>query len=495
MREQLSPDDGPRGDVQPESELLMAPASGRRWKQQQQQQQQRRPGPEEWRTLAALWAMGFCLNCKPSEPYLSKYIMEDKGVSEDDLNHSVYPFSTYGSLIFLLPVGMLAEHVGYRTVIIGGLICRELTRVLLIYASGVAWMATMQLTYAGSVAANSIFFAYAYVIVPPRHYALATGGVHAAYHTGNFVGSMVGELLVSQTAVSENLQVLFYISWLTTTTALLIFVLCVPSPRLRPPPSIFSMLREQPNGKARAAAEMRALYTSRQVRLTSLWWMLGSASTSLCMNVFQTYFYTLDSEAPFGAIEGGLELLMAAGAAAVALPAMGAAVATRSTELLGGSAVLTAVLVGIGTWQGEGGETVLLVWVVLPIICAMGLSGAQEALASAAIAAALGGGSTSSSVHDAEGTAHGGTALGCANGRPPSSPQQQQPQDDEEAEEEQQQRFAVIFPLNAVGSLVLASSLQLGCAQAECSTVQYLWLAVLGNLLTAAALMLASEVW
>lgn len=283
MQEQLAPD-GPRDFEKSETDLLLVPRTRRC----------QYPTPVPWGTLGALWAMAFCLNCKPSEPYLSKYIMENKAVSEDDLNHLVYPFSIYGSLLFLAPVGILAEHCGYRTVIVGGLVCRELTRVLLIFACGVPWMAAMQLTYAGSVAANSIFFAYAYVVVPPRHYALATAGVHAAYHGGNFVGSMLGEVLVSQTAVANHLQILFYISWVTTSVALLLFLLCVPAPSLPQPPSLYSILK-QPNGRARVGSEIRALYKSPQVQLASLWWVFGNASTSLCMNVFQTYFYTLDS--------------------------------------------------------------------------------------------------------------------------------------------------------------------------------------------------------
>eukprot|EP01047_Picozoa_sp_COSAG01_P142332 COSAG01_NODE_73571_length_242_cov_3.972028_1_plen_65_part_01 len=32
-----------------------------------------------------LWFVSFWLNCKPSEPYLAKYLMEWKGLSEDQL--------------------------------------------------------------------------------------------------------------------------------------------------------------------------------------------------------------------------------------------------------------------------------------------------------------------------------------------------------------------------------------------------------------------------
>ena len=107
------------------------------------------PPPSRLRTLIPLWFVSFWLNCKPSEPYLAKYLMEWKGLSEDQLNHDVWPWSTYGALIFMLPVGLLAEVFGYRPTIFCGLFCRELTRGLLVFATGVFWMAVMQLTCAG----------------------------------------------------------------------------------------------------------------------------------------------------------------------------------------------------------------------------------------------------------------------------------------------------------------------------------------------------------
>ena len=200
-------------------------------------------------------------------------------------------------------------------------------------------------------------------------------------------------------------------------------------------------------------------------------------------------------QAPFGAIEGSLELLMAAGAAAIALPAMAVAVATRSTELLCGSAALAAVLVALGTLAGQelaaasgsdggDGSGGALVWVVVPIVSAMGITGGQEAVASAAIAAALSLGSDGAVKIDGgrEGdpSEHITPAIGAST------------QDEEHGEKEEvQHRFAVIFPLNTFLSLVVASALQLSCAEAECSTVEYLWTAVAGNFLTVAALYMA----
>jgi len=262
--------------------------------------------------------------------------------------------------------------------------------------------------------------------------------------------------------------VLFYLSWATTTLGLALFVLAVPPPRLRPPPSLFSLLTE-PDGLRRAAAEMRALYAPREVRLASLWWVCGGAAMSLAFNIFQTYFYLIDADAPFGAIEGALEAIQAGGAALVALPALAVVVTRRPAALLGGTAAAAAAGIALGCLAGGAGSA--LFWVVAPVTAAMGLNGAQEAIASAAIATAI------SRAAAAEGKGEGGGPAGAGDGG---------------AGEGGEQRFAMVFPLNLLASLLLASLLQLGCAEGGCESASYLWLSALGNAAAAAALALLS---
>ena len=262
---------------------------------------------------------------------------------------------------------------------------------------------------------------------------------------------------------------LFYLSWATTTLGLALFVLAVPPPRLRPPPSLFSLLRE-PDGLQRAAAEMRALYAPKEVRLASLWWVCGGAAMSLAFNIFQTYFYLIDADAPFGAIEGALEAIQAGGAALVALPTLAAVVTRRPAALLGGTAAAAAAGIALGCLAGGAGSA--LFWVVAPVTAAMGLNGAQEAIASAAIATAI------SRAAAAEGKREGGGPAGAGEGGA--------------GEGAGEQRFAMVFPLNLLASLLLASLLQLGCAEGGCESASYLWLSALGNAAAAAALALLS---
>jgi len=190
------------------------------------------PVVSSWSLLLRVSLVGFFVNCQPSEPFLTRYLVEVKGISNQELDDSVWPFDTYGSFIFLLPIGLLADYYGYRTVIFTGLLCREFTRTILLFGEGVTAMAAMQLSYAGATASNTVYFAYVYRIVPEEDFRLATGLVVAGYHLGNAAGSVLCELLSRYTEIDStaNLAGLFYVSWGFTTVGLACFVLFMPSP-------------------------------------------------------------------------------------------------------------------------------------------------------------------------------------------------------------------------------------------------------------------------
>lgn len=179
-------------------------------------------------TLLVLAAPGFFFNCQPSEPFLTRYLLEDKNLTRAQLDEVVWPADVYASLAFVLPVGVCAETIGYVPTLLAGMLFREATRVILIWGEGVPAMTAMQVTYAGGHAANAVFFSLPYVLLEPSDAtaAAATAAQHAAYHLGNLAGSGLAQALVSTGAVVD-LRVLFYLSWAFTTAGLAL-LLCVP---------------------------------------------------------------------------------------------------------------------------------------------------------------------------------------------------------------------------------------------------------------------------
>ncbi len=180
--------------------------------------------------LALVLSMpGFFFNFQPSEPFLTRFLLESKNLTSSQLDLLVWPADVYASLAFQLPVGLCAEVVGYLPTIFVGLLFREATRVILIWGTGVGAMVAMQVTYAAGHAVNAIFFSLPFVFLPPSDEARATAVAmqHGMYHLGNLLGSGLAQILVSTGAVVD-LTVLFYISWAATTTGLCL-LLCIPA--------------------------------------------------------------------------------------------------------------------------------------------------------------------------------------------------------------------------------------------------------------------------
>lgn len=296
-----------------------------------------------------LLRVNLCLllvNCKPSEPFLSLFLTQDKGLTEAQLDEDVWPYDTYGAFAFLLPLGYLAEVVGYRSVIALGLLCREATRVLLLFGSGVGCMALMQLTYAAATGATTVYYAYVLTAVSPELRAAATSCAFVAYHAGNVAGSALGSVLRPHVP----LRALFYVSWGFTSAGLLACLLLPPSVHAAPP-SLVALLRR--GGPRALAAELRSCYAPGLARLWLLWWCTGYAAKHILGNYYQMQLLPLarsDAErAAFGYVEAAMEGAMVAGSLCAALappPSLrgDAAQLACGAALLGGCVAATLLL-------------------------------------------------------------------------------------------------------------------------------------------------------
>lgn len=262
-------------------------------------------------------------------------------MTESELDNSVWPVDTYASLLLLLPLGLLAEGdlLGYRGVILLGVLCRQATRVLLLFGGGLGAMQAMQVTYAAATSAEAVYLAYPFVAVHPTLFLPASVAVRAAAHLGNALGSAVGQALVSGWP-GVPLEVLFWLSW-AFATAGLVAVAALPPPRSlrrRPAAAKAAALARQSitiqpplpakglSGSARvlpfhrsggggghAAAPSRgvlewlwfgpAAVASEVVGVYraagwgsalagwSAWWVLGTAASQLFVNYYQTMIY------------------------------------------------------------------------------------------------------------------------------------------------------------------------------------------------------------
>jgi MFS family permease len=203
----------------------------------------------------------------------------------------VWPVDTWVSLATLIPVGMAAEVVGYRTVAMFGLLCRQATRVILIWGKGVGVMAVMQAVYAIGSNCDVILLTLLYTAVPARRFKTVTAIAFAAQHAGLFVGSGVGQAMVDSD--SSNLRRLFYVSWAFTTAGMLAFVtLCGPPTRKPPPPLARLLIRD---GPSHAWAAVRKMYRAGAVRRWACWYFVAQSVYGVILNYYQNQVRTTDA--------------------------------------------------------------------------------------------------------------------------------------------------------------------------------------------------------
>jgi MFS family permease len=271
-----------------------------------------------WGATLRLSLIAFLLNFLPSEPYLTKYLKDNKHLSDEQLDNDVWPADTYASFVFLLPAGLLAERYGYRKVILGSFLIRECTRAILVFGEGVEWMAAMQVTDAASTCCNTVFFSYLYLVVAIQHFERVTAIFHATFHLGSMCGSGLGQLLVSCTAVRDDLKILFYISWAVISLSFVACIWLLPRPVRASPLSLVQIISVK--GIPDAWREVQGLFLDPTVILLSVWWFFGYCTYTIIVNYYQTQFSDIDPSGAFGTVEIFIEFanfLSALGAAAL----------------------------------------------------------------------------------------------------------------------------------------------------------------------------------
>jgi MFS family permease len=307
------------------------------------------PRPGGARTaIAGLCCIAVLLNCLPSEAFLTKYLKDDKHLSDEQLDNYVWPADTYSTFVFLLPVGFLAEVWGYRSVIALGMLFRELTRMILLFADGLVAMVAMQVTYAASSCVNTIFFAYIYMAVPREDFQKTSALVHAAFHLGNVIGSGLGQILVSFTAVHDNLKVLFYLSWGFITLALIVFIVFLPHPMSPAPPSLVSLLRT--TGCKATWRHASELYADRVVVLLSAWWVFATCAYTVLSNYYQVQFSDIDPDGQFGTVEVVIEVMSTLAALLAGVAAVRRAVLRQPFLLFACGSIAAAGLMVLSIW-------------------------------------------------------------------------------------------------------------------------------------------------
>lgn len=187
-------------------------------------------------------------------------------------------------------------------------------------------------------------------------------------------------------AAGAPLRALFFVSWACTTCGLLCFPL-LPPPVRKPPRALAALAWEQ--GLRTLWAELRGMYSaakSHTLVVWSIWWVVGVSTNQIFSNYFQTQIYTVRHDAPFGLVEALMELASTAASAAASHRAFANGQSSTSTAL--GTSVLWAALCLASVVFAEAAFAGRLLLVCAANVAMAAVYALQEAVASASIARA-----------------------------------------------------------------------------------------------------------
>ncbi|XP_069952696.1 thiamine transporter 1 isoform X3 [Cherax quadricarinatus] len=150
------------------------------------------------RTCLLLCLYGFFKELRPSEPFLTEYLLgPQQNLTENQVYYDVYPVWTYSYLSLLVVVFLLTDLLRYKPVIVFEGIGYVVTWSLLLWARGVEAMQFMEFTYGIATSTEVAYYTYIYAKVSAKFYQRVTSYTRAALLTGRFMSGVFAQVLTS----------------------------------------------------------------------------------------------------------------------------------------------------------------------------------------------------------------------------------------------------------------------------------------------------------
>ncbi|XP_071951409.1 thiamine transporter 2-like [Antedon mediterranea] len=153
---------------------------------------------QSWKLATILLCLyGFFKELRPSEPYLTSFLLESKNVTEDQVDNQIYPLWTYSYMAALVVVFLVTDFLLYKPVIIFEGITYLSTWSLLLWASGLTLMKLMQFFYGLATATEIAYYSYIYAVVDEEHYQKVSSFTRSSSLIGRFVAGVLSQILIS----------------------------------------------------------------------------------------------------------------------------------------------------------------------------------------------------------------------------------------------------------------------------------------------------------
>ncbi|KAJ8733805.1 hypothetical protein PYW07_014356 [Mythimna separata] len=142
-----------------------------------------------------LCAFGLLREIRPSEPFVSEFLLGWKNITEEQLNRDVYPIGTYSYLGLLVVVFLITDFLRFKPVIILSGLSGIAVYAILLWTSSLEWVQASQFFYGLYIATEVAYYTYIYAKVDPTKYPRVSSYTRIAALTGRFLSGTSSQLL------------------------------------------------------------------------------------------------------------------------------------------------------------------------------------------------------------------------------------------------------------------------------------------------------------
>ncbi|XP_040307665.1 thiamine transporter 1 isoform X1 [Herpailurus yagouaroundi] len=298
---------------------------------------------------ALLCAYGFFASLRPSEPFLTPYLLgPDKNLTEREVFNEIYPVWTYSYLVLLFPVFLATDYLRYKPVILLQGLSLIVTWFMLLYAQGLLAIQFLEFFYGIATATEIAYYSYIYSVVDLTMYQKVTSYCRSATLVGFTVGSVLGQILVSVAGWSlfslnvislTCVSVAFAVAWFLPMPQKSLFFHHIPStcqrtngikaqnggfvtnttaanhlPGWEDPESKMPLNTEEPEPTPERLLVLKVLwddflmcYSSRPLLCWSVWWALSTCGYFQVVNYAQGLWETVMPSRDAAIYNGGVE--------------------------------------------------------------------------------------------------------------------------------------------------------------------------------------------
>ena len=252
---------------------------------------------------------GFFKEFKPSEAFLTPFLLDTKNFTEHEVNSEIYPYWPYSYVVAAFFIFLFTDFLLYKPVILLEAFSYLSTRLLLIWGTSVLSMQWMQIAYGVASASEVAFFAYIYLAVPDIRYKIVTSLLRAFRLLGQSGSSAVAQVVLSTGALSY-LQ-LNYISFGSVLIAC-VFALLIPNPisfkcephwtrgiiSIVPAPRAKQTQRNRlKDFVIHTLSDFKKFYSNPSLLKWSVWWAFSMCGVLQVGNYVQSLWNRIASEA------------------------------------------------------------------------------------------------------------------------------------------------------------------------------------------------------